>query len=198
MPPSKSPPRSPSAARVNVSKAGNGSGVVTSAPAGIDCGAACNANFTVGTVVTLTAAANVGSTFTGWSGDCTGGGACQVTMDAARHVTATFAQSGQPIIQVNGQAIAGQPVEFVATLGMSNAGACTWDFDDGASAPCALSLSASDAEAIDAITVYVTHTFAQPGQYDVTITASNAAGTVQASLPVTVEERRLFLPLVSR
>ena len=43
-----------------------------------------------GTVVTVTATPATGSTFTGWSGACSGSGACSVTMDAAKSVTATF------------------------------------------------------------------------------------------------------------
>ena len=43
-----------------------------------------------GTVVTLTAAAEAGSAFGGWTEACTGRDPCAVTMDAARHVTATF------------------------------------------------------------------------------------------------------------
>ncbi|MBI4917288.1 MAG: hypothetical protein HY825_15730 [Acidobacteria bacterium] len=75
-----------------VSKTGAGSGTVASAPAGIDCGATCSADFSYNTTVTLTAAATTGSTFTGWSGEgCAGTGACQVTMTQARAVTATFA-----------------------------------------------------------------------------------------------------------
>ena len=38
----------------------------------------------------LSAAADAGSTFTGWSGDCTGTGTCNLTIDAAKNVTATF------------------------------------------------------------------------------------------------------------
>ncbi|HQY47984.1 MAG TPA: Ig-like domain repeat protein, partial [Usitatibacteraceae bacterium] len=75
---------------LSVGKSGNGSGSVTSAPAGIDCGAACSASFDAGTLVTLTATAATGSTFTGWSGACTGTGACQVTMDGAKVVSAAF------------------------------------------------------------------------------------------------------------
>ncbi len=83
---------------LTVHKDGTGSGTVTSDPAGIACGASCQANFTEGTVVTLTAAADGNSTFGGWSGDCSGTGACQVTMNAARNVTATFDLTvvGQP------------------------------------------------------------------------------------------------------
>jgi hypothetical protein len=40
--------------------------------------------------VTLTATPATGSTFTGWSGACTGTGTCAVTMDAAKNLAATF------------------------------------------------------------------------------------------------------------
>jgi DNA-binding transcriptional regulator YdaS (Cro superfamily) len=75
---------------LTVSKAGNGSGTVTSSPAGIDCGATCAFGFTEGTPVTLSAAVATGSVFAGWSGACAGTGSCTVTMDAAKGVTATF------------------------------------------------------------------------------------------------------------
>ena len=76
---------------VTVTKAGTGSGTVTSSPAGINCGPTCSASFPNGTSVTLTATPAAGSTFTGWSGACTGTGACNLTMSANRAVTATFA-----------------------------------------------------------------------------------------------------------
>jgi uncharacterized repeat protein (TIGR03803 family) len=76
---------------LTVTKAGTGTGTVTSSPDGIDCGATCSASFDAGTPVTLGAAADAGSTFTGWSGEgCSGTGTCVVTMDTARAVTATF------------------------------------------------------------------------------------------------------------
>ncbi len=67
---------------LTVAVAGTGSGVVTPT-IGVY-------TYTHGTVVTLTASANAGSTFAGWSGDCTGTGACVVTLTAPRTVTATF------------------------------------------------------------------------------------------------------------
>jgi uncharacterized repeat protein (TIGR02543 family) len=79
-----------------VTKAGSGSGTVTSSPAGIDCGATCAASFPNGTMVTLTATPDAGSTFTGWIGDCTGTGPCTVTMDQDRAVTASFDIVAQP------------------------------------------------------------------------------------------------------
>lgn len=68
-----------------------GTGIVTSSPAGIYCGATCEAKFEEGKEVTLTATASVGATFAGWSGSgCSGIGTCKVTMSAAKEVTATF------------------------------------------------------------------------------------------------------------
>ena len=79
---------------LTVAKNGNGTGAVTSSPPGIDCGTVCSAAFTAGQAVTLAAAADAGMTFSGWSGACSGVGACQVTMDAAKQVAATFEVEG--------------------------------------------------------------------------------------------------------
>jgi hypothetical protein len=73
-----------------VTLAGSGGGGVTSAPAGISCGATCSASYDAGTTVTLVAAPDAISAFTGWSAACTGTGTCTVTMTQARNVTATF------------------------------------------------------------------------------------------------------------
>jgi hypothetical protein len=75
---------------LTVSSTGTGSGVVTSADGSIVCGSACNASYSSGSVVTLTATAGSGSTFAGWGGACSGTGVCQVTMSAAQSVSATF------------------------------------------------------------------------------------------------------------
>lgn len=78
---------------LTVSKAGTGTGTVTSVPAGIQCGADCIENYMPNTVVTLTAVASGGSTFTGWSGGgCSGTGDCVVTMNQVIAVIATFTQ----------------------------------------------------------------------------------------------------------
>src|SRR6202050_59848 len=80
-----------------VTEAGTGTGMVTSAPAGISCPTTCSANFASGTQVTLTASASANSTFAGWSGGgCTGAGTCMVTVTAATAVTATF-NSASPV-----------------------------------------------------------------------------------------------------
>ena len=75
---------------ITVARAGTGFGTVTSSPAGISCGTSCSGSFAGGTQVTLTATPAAGSTFAGWSGDCSGAGTCLLTMNAARSVTASF------------------------------------------------------------------------------------------------------------
>jgi len=78
--------------KLKVVKGGTGSGGVASSPAGIACGATCEAEFASGTEVTLTATADAGSQFSGWSGaGCSGTGTCKVTMSEAKEVTANFA-----------------------------------------------------------------------------------------------------------
>jgi hypothetical protein len=82
---------------LSVTRAGTGSGTVTSSVAGIDCGSSCSAQFDGGTSVTLTATPSPGSTFGGWSGACSGSGeSCTVVMNQAREVTASFAATPTP------------------------------------------------------------------------------------------------------
>ncbi len=80
----------------------SGPGVVSSAPGGINCGTTCSNSFSPETVVTLTAAPNPGSGFTGWSGACTGTGTCTVAMSAAQTVTAAFVAA--PTVTINSPA----------------------------------------------------------------------------------------------
>ncbi|MGA2745064.1 MAG: alkaline phosphatase family protein, partial [Candidatus Sulfotelmatobacter sp.] len=71
--------------------AGTGMGTVASNPSGINCAPTCSASFASGTQVTLTATAGANSTFTGWTGGCTGTGpTCALTMNTSQQVTATF------------------------------------------------------------------------------------------------------------
>jgi Fe-S cluster biogenesis protein NfuA len=78
---------------LKVKKTGTGSGKVEStAPLSpkISCGTECEKEFEEGTKVTLVQSAAAGSKFSEWSGACTGTGTCEVTMSAAKEVSARF------------------------------------------------------------------------------------------------------------
>lgn len=83
---------------VSITSAGSGSGKVTSNPAKLDCviasgvsGVGCSADFSSGIAVTLTADPTGGSTFDGWTGDCSGAQpACAIVVNADTRATARF------------------------------------------------------------------------------------------------------------
>jgi hypothetical protein len=74
---------------LRVALAGTGSGIVTSEPAGIACGAVCDFDWDEGTSITLFATPGAESRFTGFGGDvdCSDG---VVTLSADVDCTATF------------------------------------------------------------------------------------------------------------
>ena len=83
--------------QLSVNLAGAGTGMVISAPAGIDCPGACSATFSGSPQVTLTATPGTGFGFGGWSGNCSGTSTtCTVSL-AGSNVTATFTASLQSI-----------------------------------------------------------------------------------------------------
>ncbi|GAC1633167.1 MAG: hypothetical protein NVS9B10_28310 [Nevskia sp.] len=97
--PGPAPGPAPQPATYPLSVTLDGSGRVSSSPAGIDCGSTCRASYTDGTVVTLLPQGSGGALFSGWTGDCSGNAACSVTMDRARNVGARFALPAAPVGQ---------------------------------------------------------------------------------------------------
>jgi hypothetical protein len=76
---------------LRVSRSGSGVGVVESSPAGVHCGiTSCAWNFANGSTVSLLPIIGTDSAFDRWEGACTGTGACNVTMNGNREVTAYF------------------------------------------------------------------------------------------------------------
>ncbi|MGH2697472.1 MAG: prealbumin-like fold domain-containing protein [Actinomycetota bacterium] len=100
----------PELASLAVTTAGTGIGTVTSTPSGINCGMDCSEEYPGGTQVTLQANPAPGSYFAGWGGACTGTAPCNLTMDAAKNVTATFELLGS--ITVVKDAIPNDPTPF--------------------------------------------------------------------------------------
>ncbi len=102
-----------------------GAGTVTSAPAGIACGATCSALF--GATVVLTAEADATSVFTGWSGACMGVGPCVIDPTVAdQAVTATF--TGQTVLTI---AATGTGTGAVYVDGVACALPCTREVNAG-------------------------------------------------------------------
>jgi hypothetical protein len=86
-----------------VTTSGDGSGTVTSVPAGISCHSrstsGCSGSFSVGDSVRLLATASTGSVFNGWSDACSGSGECTPDMAQSRSVNATFTLA--PYVRIN-------------------------------------------------------------------------------------------------
>jgi Divergent InlB B-repeat domain len=76
---------------LSVSKSGNGT--VVSSPAGINCGSDCSGSYAKGSSVSLAATPAAGYVFSGWSGACSGSGACTVSMSSSKSVSANFTSS---------------------------------------------------------------------------------------------------------
>ncbi len=84
---------------LTVQVGGNGTGNVSSDPAGLTCSSGtgtCMGEFTQGTLVQLLATATQGS-FLGWDNACRGPGACMVTMDKNQMVGALFGTPGEAL-----------------------------------------------------------------------------------------------------
>ena len=75
---------------VTVALSGSGGGTVTSNPPGISCGTSCAQALANGTVISLSAAPDQQSSFSGWSGPCSGTGSCDLVIGGINSVTATF------------------------------------------------------------------------------------------------------------
>jgi len=87
----------PSPLQLTVVIAGGGTGTITSSPVGINCPTTCTASFPQGTQISLSESPTGSSTFSSWSGACTGTTSCTVTLSAASSVTANFGGSLQSI-----------------------------------------------------------------------------------------------------
>ncbi len=97
----------------------------------VNCGSACSegtALLSEDSVVTLTAKAASGSTFTGWSGaGCSGTGNCVVTMSSAKEVTAEFGGASKEIVNAKTLTLtkAGSGYGTVKATGLSCEVLCT-------------------------------------------------------------------------
>ncbi len=99
-----------------------GNGTVSSSDKVISCGNKCSSTYALGTVVTLTAKAGSNSSFTGWTGGCSGAVlTCTLTVGDSVNVSALFT--------VNPPAGGGGvgTTQFTLQIGRSNTGTVTSD-----------------------------------------------------------------------
>jgi PKD repeat protein len=167
-----------------VTRSGSGSGTVTSAPAGINCGTVCSARFNQGSDVALSASADSGSFFSGWSGGaCSGTGTCSVTLSADTGVIATFDRVAGPAAAYSlshSAPYTGQTLQFT-DLSTGSPTSWQWNFGDG---------STSTLQ-------NPTHSFDTAGSYTVTLTVGNVSGSTSAAKTVTIAAYGSTFTLVS-
>jgi PKD repeat protein len=154
-----------------------GQGLVTSSPAGIDCGTTCQAEFAAGSQVTLTATPATGYSFSRWSGACTGTESCLVAMDAAKSAEAIFLpENHPPVASPTGTPNTGSApllVQFTANASDPDNDPITysWNFGDGGTSNVA----------------NVSHTYFAADTYTASLTVSDGkGGSSSYSLTITV------------
>ena len=174
---------------LSVAKSGPGTGIVTSSPEGIICGATCTANYDGGTDVALTAAASAGSVFSGWSGACTGAGSCIASMTAAKSVTATFALPVRPMVAAGwGHTVALKSDGTVVAWGDGTLGRLGNGSSLGQKSP----VSVTDLTGVVALAAGENHTVAVKSDGSVMAWGYNSNGqlgdgsTITRRIPVTV------------
>jgi 5-hydroxyisourate hydrolase-like protein (transthyretin family) len=162
-------------ATLTVNTRGNGS--VTSAPEGINCPPTCAHDFAIGTPITLTSAGMLGGTAAGFSAcDTSTSTSCTITsLDVPRTVIATF--TGTPEA----------PLLLTATRGNGQA---TIEFlppaSDGGNVITAYTVTCGAFSASGAVSPIVVTGLTNGNEYSCSVTASNSAGTSQASSATSV------------
>jgi List-Bact-rpt repeat protein len=166
---------------------GSGTGSVASSPAGIDCGGDCSEEYDPGTTVTLSARPTAGSSFAGWSGACTNAsGDCQVTLDQARSVTASF--TAQPT--VTGDSTGGSPPDPTGTQ-------ATPVPTETQATPVPSGAAATGAAAPKLILRAATRQPLAKTKTIVVFATATTAGTVSLSTTVVIGKRKIKLARVS-
>lgn len=212
---------------LSVTVAGSGNGTIISSPAGINCPGSCGSNFNSGTTVTLTENPAAGSTFAGWSGACSGTGACSISMTASESVSANFqsqANTTTTTLTVSStQANLGSSVTFTAKVSPASANPMPTGnitFNNGSTPLGAIQLSSGIAvltmSSLAAGSYSVTAAYGGDTNYassssspvalavvDFTVTASQSSlsvvhgQSVQTSLTVTPSPLATFSPTVT-
>jgi len=121
-----------------VSVALTGNGIVSSSPSGIQCGTNCSSNFAEGTSISLTATAESGYVFSGWSGDCSGTSDCNLVMNSNQSISALFQEEAITNYSLT-VSIQGSGSVSSTPVGINCGTDCSEDYSDGSN----ITLSAS-------------------------------------------------------
>ncbi|HYL68338.1 MAG TPA: Ig-like domain-containing protein, partial [Candidatus Limnocylindria bacterium] len=125
--------------------AGTGTGTVKDNAGQLTCSdtnggqKVCNANYPSGTQLILTATADPGSNFSGWSAPCAGTGTCAFTITQNTGITATFTPANVTL-----QSITVAPPTPSIVAGTNQAFTATGHFSDGSSGPVSVTWSSSN------------------------------------------------------
>jgi len=162
---------------LNVTKSGTGTGTVNgSGTPAINCGSTCSASYVSGTSITLSAIPNAGSTFSGWSGACSGNGACTVSMTANRNVNAIFAGIPAPVVNLSAS-----PSTIYSDMLPANS-TLSWTSTNATS--CSASWTTKTTTSGSEI-----KNFTAKGSYNYTISCTGSGGTGNDSVTVSVVDR---------
>jgi phospholipase C len=167
---------------ISVALAGNGSGKVTSTPAGINCPTTCSSTFPDKTQVTLSETPGSNSYFGGWSGACTGTTACSLTVTTAENVTASFTGPDALTVTTSGTGagtVTSMPTGISCASGSTTG--CSATFPPGT--PVSLSESPNPNDLFSGWTGACQGT----GSCSITLTAATTAVTATFGLPGTLQ-----------
>lgn len=184
---------------LTVSKAGSGSGTITSPDNLINCGATCSAAYDVGASAILTASPNSGSVFSGWSGGiCSGTSVCSVAMNAAAGIAATFIPCSYSLSPASGTI---KSSGGSGSVSVTAAGTCPWSAASGAAWITIISGDSGTGNGVVGYAVTAnaginartgtisiggqTHTVTQAGiaQYNLTVTKTGSGNGTVTSVP---------------
>jgi hypothetical protein len=117
---------------LSITVSGNGGGNITSNPNLISCASGvCSTQILPYTAITLNHTQTTGTSFTGWSGDCSGTGSCVLTMSASHNVTATFSLIPYTVTTSRTGNIGGSITSSPAGIDCRTGGTCSATFNYG-------------------------------------------------------------------
>jgi alpha-tubulin suppressor-like RCC1 family protein len=174
---------------LTINTAGEGTGSIINGKSGQDCDGTCSDSFASGTVLTLLAMPDSTSTFSGWSGRCSGiAPTCTVTLNAPVNVTANFSRANLP----------SAPTEVTATADSARAIVTfTAPTSDGGSPISSYTVTANPGHltATGSSSPVTMTGLINSIQYSFTVAATNAVGTGPA-VPATAVRSGLSATII--